>query len=781
MKKIICFILTPILLISIISVCFALPVDVINDKKPLPLADYDEVEHYCSQIKEMSLEENAVNSRLIVMANKNIDYQGAVQVAGCSDGSYVLQYENKEQAEKAFNYYESKNHVLSVCYDFIPNMEFTSADPLDFNSITYSTTNSNIDDAYKLLAENNIELPEIKVGIYDTGVALNDVTAPRFLGGYSYLSGYAENGTQVPEEGKGYHGTMSAGTVIRNTLDNVKIYSYQVSDGNGGGITYSGLSSAIKLGASQGCKVLNFSFTTSINVTDTLSKQSFESACKVLNTTIAQVANEGCHLVCSAGNDNKSLSELYYLPQRCDAVIVSGANDLSNVRASFSNYGSLVDIYTLGNGVSTCNVDGSLYEKYNGTSASSPVLASICTILLSVNPNITNDEIITLLQATGSPLNAEKQRTAYSIIADAYEAVKNLLNSQGLSKAQFSYKITKDENTNDAVLTISAPENTDVCYKENEASSIYFKPYIDKYVEPLHFANGGIVSVCAYAENKEKYYKLIRIPNYNDAEYSVTKAVNSRTLNTLDYYDTAEKVVIIPEYIDDIQIQEIGAYCFTGNEKIEKIVLPSSVTKIDEYAFASCPNLKVVIADGVTSCGRYCFSNSSVARLSLPKLCSGNSALFENCTDLKLLESGCMNFDYHRCYAYCSSLKLVNSIAGNNYTSLTISNKNAIMGTSFTVLTDCIKSSDALPSVNLINNLNKHTCEYMCEDNFDGTYSYYCVWCWQEQLMAKDDLLAMWNVKYVNTEPSYYSDGYLLDVNNDNIINAKDFAMINKL
>ena len=286
MKKRFSVTMAIVLSISIITACFTIPV-IVNNKEPLPLASYEEVKQYCDEIKSMSLDEDAVNSRLLVMANKKIDYKGAVQVAECSDGSYVLQYENRQQAEEAFDYYEGKSCVLAVCFDNIVDIELTSSDPADFSSNTYSATNSNIDDAYKLLAENNIELPEIKVGILDTGVALNDITTPRFLGGYSYLDGYASNGTQVPDTAKGFHGTSSAGTVIRNTLDNVKIYSYQVSGGDGTGVGYSGLSSAIKLAGSQGCNVLNVSFILGY------SASGFSSMLNYTNNTIKQVTNAG--------------------------------------------------------------------------------------------------------------------------------------------------------------------------------------------------------------------------------------------------------------------------------------------------------------------------------------------------------------------------------------------------------------------------------------------------------------------------------------------------------
>ncbi len=778
MKKYISVTLAVMLFITITTSCFMIPV-IKNRKEPLPLASYEEVKKYCDQIKEMSFEKNAVDSRLIVMANKKIDFRDAVQSAECSDGSYVLQYKNRKQAEEALEYYNSKSYVLAACFDCLTDIQLSSTDPGNFSSNTYSVTNSNIDDAYKLLDENNIDLPEIRVGIVDTGVAVNDITSNRLLDGYSYLNGYNINGTQIPATSKGYHGTSTAGTVIRNTLDNVKICSYQFTNGEDGDSGLSIIASAFQLAAAQGCNIINLSAHIPYDINDPISEMNYNSHLLLMNLIIKQIKNLGCHIVCSAGNDNKELNDLYYLPQKCDNILVAGANDLKNIKASYSNYGSLVDIYTLGNNVSTCNVNGSLTENFSGTSASSPILASLCTILLAVNPDITDDEIVSLLRNTGYGFNEEKGTAAYTI-ADAYEAVKNLLASNGLNKAQFTYKITKDETTNNAILTINAPDDTKICYRKNSASTIYLKPYVEQYNKPLRFSSGGLVSVCAYSPGKEKNYKLIRIPNFNSSEYSVIKADKSSSgLNTLSNYNTSEKCVEVPEYADGVQIQEIGEYCFMGNKNIEKVVLPESVTKIGAFAFSNCPNLKTVIASGVTECGRYCFSNcNKLTRLSLPKLQDGNTSILENCESLKLLESGCMSFNYNRSYYNCRSLKMI--FADYLHDMDIEINKNAVLGTALTLLTDNPVTNADNAGVTVIKTLDGHTCEYMCEDNYDSTYSYYCLWCWKEQKYSASDLLTLWNPTYINKAPSSYGNGYLLDVNCDNIINIKDFAMINK-
>ena len=64
----------------------------------------------------------------------------------------------------------------------------------------------------------------------------------------------------------------------------------------------------------------------------------------------------------------------------------------------------------------------------------------------------------------------------------------------------------------------------------------------------------------------------------------------------------------------------------------------------------------------------------------------------------------------------------------------------------------------------------------------DTTVTYVCVDCGTEETKTKDEVSAMWNIDYVNKPPQSIDVDYssYLDLHKDNIINAKDFAMLNK-
>ena len=83
-------------------------------------------------------------------------------------------------------------------------------------------------------------------------------------------------------------------------------------------------------------------------------------------------------------------------------------------------------------------------------------------------------------------------------------------------------------------------------------------------------------------------------------------------------------------------IVTIGNRSFCSN-RIESIFLPSSVTIIDEFAFASCDLLTSVnIPDNVTSIGDYAFSDCAFSSITLPNgLTSIGQHAFDGCASLQ--------------------------------------------------------------------------------------------------------------------------------------------------
>ncbi|BDY13390.1 S8 family peptidase [Hydrogenimonas cancrithermarum] len=118
------------------------------------------------------------------------------------------------------------------------------------------------------------------------------------------------------------------------------------------------------------------------------------------------------------GNDESSIPE----------VIAVGATNIYNERAEYSNYGEALDLMAPGGeytGLATLDQMGSAgtatnqpnYLEYNdakafvGTSAATPVVTGVVALLLEANPNLTREEVLSLLACSAEKIG---DRSSYA-------------------------------------------------------------------------------------------------------------------------------------------------------------------------------------------------------------------------------------------------------------------------------------------------------------------------------------------------------------------------------
>ncbi len=136
---------------------------------------------------------------------------------------------------------------------------------------------------------------------------------------------------------------------------------------------------------------------------------------------IASSSSRRSIVIAAAGNDD--IDAALMSPASCRNVITVGATDFSNGRAPYSNYGSRIDVMAPGGNT---NVDWTgdgypdgvlslwkndatgafdyLFEQ--GTSMAAPHAAGVASLMKSLDPDITQAEVLAALQATARPLTA---------------------------------------------------------------------------------------------------------------------------------------------------------------------------------------------------------------------------------------------------------------------------------------------------------------------------------------------------------------------------------------
>jgi len=121
-------------------------------------------------------------------------------------------------------------------------------------------------------------------------------------------------------------------------------------------------------------------------------------------TIINQVTDGGSLVVGAAGNDSSTGS---HYPSDFVKVVCVGASDPFDVRSSFSNYGSAVDIAAPGQWMKRARheADNAYSEDGGGTSYACPMVAGAAALLKSVDPALTPAEIKELLETTGDEVS----------------------------------------------------------------------------------------------------------------------------------------------------------------------------------------------------------------------------------------------------------------------------------------------------------------------------------------------------------------------------------------
>jgi subtilisin family serine protease len=222
--------------------------------------------------------------------------------------------------------------------------------------------------------------------VIDTGVR---ITHTDFGGRASYGYDFVDN-DPIAQDGHG-HGTHVAGTVAGTSYGvakKAKIVAVRVLNNNGSGTTDQVVAGVDWVAQHHsGPSVANMSLG---GGPDT-----------ALDAAVRNTISSGVTFAVAAGNSNADASG--FSPARVSEAITVGATTSTDARASYSNYGSVLDLFAPGSSInSTWNTSDTATATLSGTSMATPHVTGAAALYLADHPTATPAQVASTLTSAAS-------------------------------------------------------------------------------------------------------------------------------------------------------------------------------------------------------------------------------------------------------------------------------------------------------------------------------------------------------------------------------------------
>jgi subtilisin family serine protease len=335
--------------------------------------------------------------RLIVKlkpAMRDADFTGKLNARGATQRGEIRELNArvvrapKASAELLKGELERDANIEYVEPDFIAQALGTSNDPYFLQGSQWHLSKIQAPTAWDTTTGSSSQI----IAVIDSGVrASHPDLVGKVLVGYDFV---ANDNDANDENG---HGTAVAGTVSPGSNNQIgvcgvawsnPILPVRVLDANGSG-TYSAIANGIIYAADRGAKVINLSL-------------GGTSSSRTLQDAINYAWNKQCVIVAAAGNNGSNIA---FYPAACSNVVAVSATDASDIRPTWSNFGSYVDVSAPG--VDILSVFGNdQYAAWNGTSFSSPVTSGVVALMAGANSTLTNAQLVDVLIKNSDDIGA---------------------------------------------------------------------------------------------------------------------------------------------------------------------------------------------------------------------------------------------------------------------------------------------------------------------------------------------------------------------------------------
>ena len=314
---------------------------------------------------------------------------------------------------------ESKDQVNEL----VNNLKREKIDYVEIDGIATTLTNDTLysnqwalpkiawDKLDATVSAYNPVTPSSILAVVDTGV---DYTHPDLTGNVDTAEDwdFVNNDSDAMDDN--LHGTHVAGIAAASTSNNNGVAGVSINTNTilpvkvlsqSGSGYYSWISAGIIYAADHGAKVINLSLGGNIRST-------------TLENAVNYAWNKGAVVVAAAGNSNNS-SKTY--PGAYTNTMAVWASDQNDNKASFSSYGSWVDIgapgvsilSTIPTGKDTKDGNQDGYYLGSGTSMATPHVAGLAGLLFSQHPDWLASQVRNKIESTADPVGGRLYNRGY--------------------------------------------------------------------------------------------------------------------------------------------------------------------------------------------------------------------------------------------------------------------------------------------------------------------------------------------------------------------------------